>query len=83
MVLLLLRGTPVLYYGDEIGLEQQDVPEARELDFAGHRDGARTPMRVVGRAGPRLHRDGVEPWLPVRPGPDVASQRDDPDSVLG
>ena len=80
--MLLLRGTPVLYYGDEIGLEQQEIPKERELDFAGHRDGARTPMRWSGDPGHGFTSEGVEPWLPFGTGPDVESQRDDPDSVL-
>ena len=81
-VALLLRGTPVLYYGDELGLEQQDVPKGRELDFAGHRDGARTPMRWTADPGHGFTRAGVEPWLPFGTGPDVESQRDDPASIL-
>jgi alpha-glucosidase len=81
-VLLLLRGTPVLYYGDEIGLEQQEIPAERELDFAGHRDGARTPMRWSAGPGHGFTEEGVEPWLPFGSGPDVESQRDDPGSIL-
>ena len=42
-LLLTLRGTPVLYYGDELGMPQADVPPERERDMAG-RDGARTPL---------------------------------------
>jgi alpha-glucosidase len=81
-VLTLLRGTPVLYYGDEIGLPQQEIPKERELDFAGHRDGARTPMRWSGEPGHGFTHEGVEPWLPFGRGPDVESQRDDPASIL-
>ncbi len=82
LVVLLLRGTPVLYYGDEIGLEQQAVPEEAVLDFAGNRDGARTPMRWSDEPGVGFTSEGVEPWLPFGSGPDVASQRDDPGSIL-
>jgi len=82
MVALLLRGTPVLYYGDEIGLEQQEIPKEQELDFAGHRDAARTPMRWSAGPGHGFTSDGAEPWLPFGTGPDVESQRDDPDSTL-
>jgi len=81
-VLLLLRGTAVLYYGDELGLEQQDVPKEAELDLAGQRDGARTPMRWSNEPGHGFTREGVEPWLPFGSGPDVAAQRDDPGSIL-
>ena len=44
LILLTLRGTPILYYGDELGLEQEDVPTEEQLDRAHSRDGARTPM---------------------------------------
>jgi len=91
LVLLTLRGTPLLYYGDEIGMGDTPVPAARVRDPLGMegstrigRDGARTPMRW--RQGPNAGfcPDGTEPWLPIgdRPGVDVASQRDDPGSVL-
>ena len=44
MLLLGLRGTPILYYGDELGMEQVEIPEDEQLDTAHSRDGARTPM---------------------------------------
>ena len=43
-MLLALRGTPILYYGDELGMEQVEIPEDEQLDTAHSRDGARTPM---------------------------------------
>jgi alpha-glucosidase len=71
--LLTLRGTPVLYYGDEVGLAQVDVtPEARR-DIA-DRDGARTPMPWNG--------GWSTPWLPLGGGTTVAEQRADPESIL-
>jgi alpha-glucosidase len=73
-LLLTLRGTPVLYYGDELGMPQADVPSERQRDMAG-RDGARTPLPWNG-----TWRD---PWLPltadVAP---VARQREDNASFL-
>jgi alpha-glucosidase len=83
LVLLALRGTPVLYYGDELGMGQADVPAGRTRDPAG-RDGARTPMPWSGEAGAGFTRPEVTPWLPVS-SPEalnVAAQRDDPDSTL-
>ena len=71
--LLTLRGTPVLYYGDELGLGQQDVPTDAIRDIA-DRDGARTPMPWNG--------PWTDPWLPVGGGTTVAEQRDDPGSIL-
>ena len=45
LVLLGLRGTPVLYYGDELALANGHVPKDRELDCATpSRDPGRTPM---------------------------------------
>jgi alpha-glucosidase len=73
LALLTLRGTPVIYYGDEIGLEQVDVPADRLRDIDG-RDGARTPMPWNGAWS--------DPWLPVGGGTSVEAQRDDPASIL-
>jgi alpha-glucosidase len=44
MLLLGLRGTPILYYGDELGMEQVTIPKREQRDGAHSRDGARTPM---------------------------------------
>jgi alpha-glucosidase len=75
LILLGLRGTPVLYYGDELGMPQTDIPRDRVLDVSG-RDGARTPM-------PWGDVDWHEPWLPLGDHPrSVVEQRDDPESVL-
>ena len=53
MLLLTLRGTPTLYYGDEIGLPQVAIPADRVRDpfeknvpgLGLGRDGCRTPMQ--------------------------------------
>jgi alpha-glucosidase len=73
-LLMTLRGTPVLYYGDELGMPQADVSEEQQRDMAG-RDGARTPLPWNG--------GWQDPWLPLaaKVAP-VAQQRDDPDSFL-
>ena len=91
MALLTLRGTPVLYYGDELGMEEVDVPPERQLDrdpggvqnSSRSRDGARTPMRWNGDDGVGFTRAGVEPWLPFGPrSPNVAEERADAGSTL-
>jgi alpha-glucosidase len=91
MILLTLRGTPVLYYGDEIGMAQAEIPEDRVVDPVGllrdptraGRDGARTPMPWTGEPGAGFTRAGVEPWLPFGDlSANVAAQRADPASVL-
>ncbi len=54
-VLLTLRGTPFLYAGEELGLDDAEVPEAARVDPGG-RDGCRAP-HPLGRPGrPRLAR---------------------------
>jgi len=73
-LLMTLRGTPVLYYGDELGMPQADVPAEQQRDMDG-RDGARTPLPWNG--------GWSDPWLPVAADvPPVAVQRDDDGSFL-
>jgi alpha-glucosidase len=92
VALLTLRGTPVLYYGDELLLEWVDVPREAIRDPVGlrrwpdepGRDGTRTPMPWQPDDGYGFTRAGVQPWLPfgAHDGRTVAEQRDDPDSAL-
>ncbi len=70
MMLLTLRGTPTLYNGDEIGLENGVIPPEKIQDPQGvnlgperTRDVARTPMQWD--ATPYAGFSTVEPWLPV------------------
>jgi alpha-glucosidase len=73
MLLLTLRGTPTLYYGDEIGLARVEVPpdrvqdpwERREPGLGVGRDPWRTPMQWDGSANAGFS-DAV-PWLPLAP----------------
>ncbi|TAK89230.1 DUF3459 domain-containing protein [Patescibacteria group bacterium] len=72
MMLLTLRGTPVLYYGDEIGLVNTNVPPWKLKDPVGRRlwpiypgrDRARTPMPWADVAGGGFTDPDVTPWLP-------------------
>jgi alpha-glucosidase len=84
MMLLALRGTPFLYYGDEIALPDVEIEPARRLDPApSERDGCRTPMPWS--AGPGAgFTDGGEPWLPIgdHGRRHVEAQRADPGSAL-
>jgi alpha-glucosidase len=91
MLLLTLRGTPILYYGDEVGMPEADVPDDRVVDPIGllrqhgrkGRDGARTPMPWSAAPGAGFTAPGVEPWLPFGDlSANVAEQRADPGSVL-
>jgi len=79
--MLCLRGTAVLYYGDELGMQEAEVPQERRRDMD-RRDGARTPMLWSHEPGHGFTRAGVEPWLPFGPGANVAEQREDPESIL-
>jgi len=81
MMLLTLRGTPFLYYGEEIGMPDVPIPRERWRDPVG-RDPCRTPMRW--EPGPRGGFTTGEPWLPVgdAAGVDVRSQDGDPRSML-
>jgi len=83
MLLLTLRGTPTLYYGDELGLPDAVVPATRVVDVAG-RDPERTPMPwSVDR--PNAGFSTVDPWLPLVDDAEdrsVEAQRDDPGSML-
>ncbi len=73
MLLLTLRGTPTLYYGDELGMPQVDVPQDQVQDPWGiqvpgmGRDGCRTPMQWAPGAGHGFTEPGVKPWLPFTP----------------
>jgi len=90
-LLLTLRGTPFLYYGDEIGMPNTDVPTERVLDPVGRihgrrvgRDPERTPMPWTGEPGAGFTEPGVEPWLPFGDvaACNVAAQRHDPTAIL-
>jgi alpha-glucosidase len=78
VILLSLRGTPCLYYGDELALTSGDVPPDRVLDVA-------TPPRDPGRTPMPWTREGgwTDPWLPLSDtSRNVADQRADPGSTL-
>ncbi|HEX8830846.1 MAG TPA: alpha-amylase family glycosyl hydrolase [Longimicrobium sp.] len=91
MLLFTLRGTPTLYYGDEIGMKDVPIPPERvqdpwEKNLPGQglgRDPERTPMQWDSSPGAGFTTG--EPWLPVAEdfaAVNVAAQRDDPVSLL-
>jgi alpha-glucosidase len=91
MLLLTLRGTPVLYYGDELAMGETSVPPdrvvdpeaARDPEGGSGRDGARTPMPWDDSPGLGFTAAGVEPWLPFGDAaPNVAAERADSGSTL-
>ena len=82
VLLLTLRGTPFLFQGEELGLEDAVVDAASRRDPGG-RDGPRAPLPWEG-ATPHGWQ-GSPPWLPFPPEPgahSVERQRDDPASML-
>jgi len=89
---LTLRGTAVMYYGEEIGMENNDPKSKDEVqDPIGKlgwplekgRDGERTPMQWTD--GQNAGFSKAKPWLPVPPSAkthNVASEMKDQNSVL-
>jgi alpha-glucosidase len=82
LMLLTLRGTPFLYYGEEIGMADTPIPPERVLDVAG-RDPERTPMPWDGSRSGGFTTG--EPWLPMGAetgAVNVEAQGADPSSML-
>jgi alpha-glucosidase len=91
MMLLTLRGTPFLYYGEEIGMESQWIPKDRIQDPLGHtywpiyvgRDNARTPMCWNSEKNAGF--SNGESWLPVNDNYNIKNvevESKDPNSLL-
>jgi alpha-glucosidase len=89
---LTLRGSPILYYGEEIGMQNND-PKSKEdvRDPQGKigwptekgRDGERTPMQWTADVNGGFSK--TKPWLPVAPSAathNVATESADPASIL-
>lgn len=91
-MLLCLRGTPFLYYGEEIGMSCHRLPRKALRDPLGARtwplgflgrDPERRPMQWDASPGAGFGSDA--PWLPLDPdwrACNVAAQRGRPDSLL-
>jgi alpha-glucosidase len=63
VLLLTMRGTPFIYYGEEIGMPNVAIPADRKRDPMG-RDGCRTPMQWT--AAPNGYFTiASEAWLPL------------------
>ena len=89
---LTLRGTPIMYYGEEIGMKTTPPTNKEEVkDPIGRtgwpqekgRDGERTPMQWDDSANAGF--STATPWLPVPPTyktHNVAEESKDPNSVL-
>jgi alpha-glucosidase len=93
LLLLTLRGTPTLYYGDEIGMNDVPIPAEQARDpfrmiapgVRRNRDPERTPMQWDSSPNAGFCLPTVEPWLPIPADSkqiNVAAQREDPHSML-
>ena len=90
LMILALRGTAFIYYGDELGLVDTEIPSDRILDPVGitfpgfGRDPERTPMPWSPQPGAGFTEASVEPWLPFGDlgAANVEDQRRDPASML-
>jgi alpha-glucosidase len=91
MLLLTLRGTPTLYYGDEIGMLEAEIPPEKQQDPWGlripglGRDGCRTPMQWDDSSNGGCSPQGASTWLPPGanyPEVNVQNQLIQPDSLL-
>lgn len=91
MLLLTLRGTPTIYYGEEIGMHDVEVPVHMRQDPQGRgmpgtgmeRDFYRTPMQWS--AGASAGFTAGAPWLPVADDHirvNVEVQREEPTSLV-
>ena len=92
-LLLTTRGTPQMYYGEEIGM--RTTPPARIEDVHDPigklgwpkekgRDGERTPMQWDHSAGAGFT-SSVKPWLPIPPNAsiyNVETEKQNPDSIF-
>jgi alpha-glucosidase len=93
VLLLTLRGTPFLYYGEEIGLPDVKIGKAETVDPPArraswtfpwwNRDQCRSPMPWTSEPGAGF--TAGRPWLPLAPDArtrNVAAEASDPRSVM-
>ncbi len=94
LLLLSLRGNPIIYQGEELGLPQgevafEDLQDPEAITNWPHtlgRDGARTPMPWAANAPQAGFSSANRTWLkldPVHTGFAVDKQAEDPASTLG
>jgi alpha-glucosidase len=92
MLLLTLRGTPTIYFGEEIGMTSVEIPRERQKDPAGlrqagqGRDLCRTPMQWSAEPNAGFSSPATkELWLPIGENyqeVNVLRQIDDEKSIL-
>ncbi len=93
MLLLTLRGTSTIYYGDELGMENVPIAPEQEVDPWGilspglglGRDPERTPMQWDNSPNGGFCASDVSPWLPLSANftlENVATQKERPNAIL-
>lgn len=93
LLLLTLRGTPINYYGDELGMHDVKIPPHKIQDpweiyapgLGLGRDPERTPMQWDAGPNAGFCPANVDPWLPIAEDyaqNNVATARDEPGSML-
>jgi alpha-glucosidase len=93
MLLLTLRGTPTIYYGDELAMPNAEIPAGAavdpwELRLPGNglgRDPERSPMIWSAKPNAGFCPPDLAPWLPLIDGHEarsVEAQLRDPASIL-
>ncbi|HMN59927.1 MAG TPA: alpha-glucosidase [Anaerolinea sp.] len=92
-MLLSLRGTPFMYYGEDIGMRNISLTRDQIKDPIGRRfwpisvgrDGCRAPMQWSAAPNAGFAPPHTETWLPLHPDyqtRNVMNQQADPDSLL-
>lgn len=93
LFLFTIRGTPTIYYGEELGMHNVNIPPDRIQDPWGinvpglglGRDPVRTPMQWSAHTNAGFCAPAVEPWLPLAndyQSTNVAVQQDQANSML-
>ncbi len=93
VLILTLRGTPTLYFGDELGMPDAEIPpelvqdpaEKKQPGIGQGRDPERSPMLWDTTANAGFTSPGAKPWLPLVDDPEsfaVTSEDGDPHSML-
>ncbi|CAH1772622.1 unnamed protein product [Owenia fusiformis] len=89
MLQLLLPGTPMVYYGEDIGMHNANLTTSKDPGYTDpkqSRDRARTPMQWMNGTNAGFSNGTVAPWLPVNPSSvyrNVMVENEDGNSMLG
>jgi alpha-glucosidase len=74
LLMLSLRGTPIIYYGEEVDMQEYEISKNELKDPQGirfwpdikGRDGCRLPFPWDSKAPNQGFNEGAEPWLPAK-----------------